>query len=257
MRSLFFHVSGEHDTLPYAEIRAILDAEGFSYEDVEILPQLLCLKSNVHCIPSVSRRASFLKACGIEIFRCRAEESEIIRRAVKEESYEKYMLDGVSIVDPASTFISWGTKIGKDTVIYPFTVIENDVNIAKHCAVGPFCHLREGTRLADDTLIGNFTEITRSSIGPKTIAKHFSYIGDTQVGKLVNIGAGTVVANFDGLDKHRTKISDGALIGSDTTLVAPVSVGKNATTGAGSVVTRNVSAKTIVAGVPARFLRKK
>ena len=170
---------------------------------------------------------------------------------------EKYMSDGVSIVDPATTFISWGTKIGKDSVIYPFTVIENNVNIAKHCAVGPFCHLREGTRLADNTLIGNFTEITRSSIGPKTIVKHFAYIGDTQVGKLVNIGAGTVVANFDGLDKHRTKISDGALIGSDTILVAPVSVGKNATTGAGSVVTRNVPAKTIVAGVPARFLRKK
>jgi bifunctional UDP-N-acetylglucosamine pyrophosphorylase/glucosamine-1-phosphate N-acetyltransferase len=167
------------------------------------------------------------------------------------------MKSGVSIVDPGSTFISWGVKIGTDTVIYPFTVIERDVKIGKHCAVGPFCHLREGTRLADDTLIGNFIEITRSSIGPKTIAKHFSYIGDTHVGKLVNIGAGTVVANFDGKNKHRTKISDGALVGSDTILIAPVTVGKGATTGAGSVVTRNVAAKVTVVGIPARILKKK
>jgi bifunctional UDP-N-acetylglucosamine pyrophosphorylase/glucosamine-1-phosphate N-acetyltransferase len=170
---------------------------------------------------------------------------------------QKYMLDGVSIVDPGSTFISWGTKIGKDSVIYPFTVIEKDVNIGKYCSVGPFAHLREGTRLADDTLIGNFIEITRSSIGPKTIVKHFSYIGDTQVGKLANIGAGTVVANFDGKNKHRTKIADGAFIGSDTILVAPVAVGKGARTGAGSVIIRDVPDKTTVVGVPARVLKHK
>jgi bifunctional UDP-N-acetylglucosamine pyrophosphorylase/glucosamine-1-phosphate N-acetyltransferase len=205
------------------------------------------------CLVDAVKLADINEALGINTRAELSKANSIMRSRIN----EKYMLAGVSVVDPATAFISWGTKIGLDTVIYPFTVIENDVNIGKHCAVGPFCHLREGTRLADDTLIGNFIEITRSSIGPKTIAKHFSYIGDTHVGKLANIGAGTVVANFDGKNKHRTKISDGALIGSDTILVAPVSVGKNATTGAGSVVTRNVPAKTIVAGVPARFLRKK
>lgn len=129
MRSLFFHVSGEHDTLPYAEIRAILDAEGFSYEDVEILPQLLCLKSNVHCIPSVSRRASFLKACGIEIFRCRAEESEIIRRAEKEESYEKYMLDGQTFsvrIKKADTRLT--VNVGKIESEIGRVILEKTVN---------------------------------------------------------------------------------------------------------------------------------
>jgi len=170
---------------------------------------------------------------------------------------EKYMKEGVSIVDPASAFIGWGAKIGKDSVIYPFTVIESDVRIGRRCFVGPFAHLRAGTCLEDDTLVGNFVEITRSRIGSKTIAKHFSYIGDTAVGRRVNIGAGTVTANFDGRKKNRTVIKDRAFIGSDTVLVAPVSVGFDAITGAGSVVIRKVSDKTTVAGVPARVLKHK
>ena len=170
---------------------------------------------------------------------------------------EKYMKEGVSIVDPASAFIGWGAKIGKDSVIYPFTVIESDVRIGRRCFVGPLAHLRAGTCLEDDTLVGNFVEITRSRIGSKTIAKHFSYIGDTAVGRRVNIGAGTVTANFDGRKKNRTVIKDRAFIGSDTVLVAPVSVGFDAITGAGSVVIRKVSDKTTVAGVPARVLKHK
>ena len=205
------------------------------------------------CLVDAVKIADINEALGINTRAELAKANAIMQGRIN----EGYMLDGISIVDPGSTFISWGTRIGQDTVIYPFTVIENDVKIGSRCAVGPFCHLREGTRLADDVLIGNFIEITRSSIGPKTLAKHFSYIGDTHVGKLANIGAGTVVANFDGKNKHRTRICDGALIGSDTVLVAPVNIGKNAVTGAGSVVTRDVSSKTIVAGVPARALKKK
>jgi len=168
---------------------------------------------------------------------------------------EEYMQKGITIVDPGSTFISYGVKIGQDTVIYPFTVVERDVKIGKRCFVGPFAHLREGTQVSDDTTLGNFIETARAKIGSKVFAKHFSYIGDTLVGSGANIGAGTVTANFDGRNKHSTIINDNALIGSDTILVAPVKVGKGARTGAGSVVTKNIPDKKTAVGVPARILK--
>lgn len=167
----------------------------------------------------------------------------------------KLMHQGVSIEDPASTFISYGAKIGRDTVIYPFTVIDNDVKIGLRCSVGPFAHLRQGTRIRDDVVIGNFLEITRSVISSKTFAKHFCYIGDSVIGRGVNIGAGTVTANFNGKGKNITVVGDGAFIGSDTMLVAPVRVGKKAATGAGSVVTKDVAAGATVVGVPAKLLK--
>lgn len=168
---------------------------------------------------------------------------------------EALMRRGVSLVDPATTFIGYGVTVGVDTVIYPFTVIDTDVKIGARCSVGPFAHLRSGTRIRDDVTIGNFLEIARSVISSKTFAKHFCYIGDSLVGTGANIGAGTVTANFDGKKKNVTVISEGALIGSDTILVAPVKVGRKATTGAGSVVTKNVPARVTVAGVPARVLK--
>ncbi len=170
---------------------------------------------------------------------------------------DKFMQDGVTIVDPASTFINFGTKIGMDTVIYPFTVIERDVKIGKRCLVGPFAHLREAVKLGNDVTAGNFIEMVRAKIGAKTFVKHFSYIGDSSVGASVNIGAGTVTANFDGLKKSYTVIKDKVNIGSDTVIVAPVKIGKSAVTGAGSVITKNIPDNTVVAGVPARILRKK
>ena len=169
----------------------------------------------------------------------------------------KLMQEGVTLVDPLSTFINFGTKIGKDTVIYPFTVIERGVKIGKRCFLGPFAHLREGVCLGDDVTAGNFIEMVRSRIGNKTFVKHFSYLGDSSVGANVNIGAGTVTANFDGQNKHYTSIKDNVNIGSDTVIVAPVKIGKFAMTGAGSVVTRNIPDKTVVVGVPARILRKR
>ncbi len=176
---------------------------------------------------------------------------------MQERINEKLMQDGVTIVDPASTFINFGTKVGIDTVIYPFTVIERGVKIGKRCAVGPFAHLREGVELKDDVTAGNFIEIVRAKIGAKTLVKHFSYIGDSSVGSCVNIGAGTVTANFDGLRKNNTVIKDKANIGSDTVIVAPVQIGKSAVTGAGSVITKNIPDNTVVVGIPARILRKK
>jgi len=171
---------------------------------------------------------------------------------------EKLMLEGVSIVDPATCFISYGTKIGRESVIYPFTVIERDVKIGKYCSIGPFVHLREGTIIEADTVVGNFVEIVRSKISTRVLIKHFSYLGDARIGREVNIGAGTVTANFDGGKKNITVIEDKAFIGSDTILVAPVKVGKAAKTGAGAVLTKhkNVPAGATVVGIPARPLKK-
>jgi bifunctional UDP-N-acetylglucosamine pyrophosphorylase/glucosamine-1-phosphate N-acetyltransferase len=172
---------------------------------------------------------------------------------------EDFMKEGITIVDPASTFISYGTKIGRDSVIYPFTVIERDVRIGKRCFLGPFIHLREGTHLEDDVKAGNFLEIVRSRISCGTLAKHFAYIGDSRIGRLVNIGAGCVTANFNGKKKNITVIKDKAFLGSDTVLVAPVKIGRAAKTGAGSVVVkhRNVPDKAVVVGAPAEPLKTK
>jgi len=176
---------------------------------------------------------------------------------MQERINKKLMQCGVTIIDPASTFINFGARIGIDTVIYPFTVIERDVKIGKRCSVGPFAHLREGVELKDEVTAGNFIEMVRAKIGAKTFVKHFSYIGDSSVGSCVNIGAGTVTANFDGLKKNNTVIKDKANIGSDTVIVAPVTIGSSSVTGAGSVITKNIPDNTIVVGVPARILRKR
>ncbi|MDD5556622.1 MAG: NTP transferase domain-containing protein [bacterium] len=169
------------------------------------------------------------------------------------------MRDGVTIVDPSTTYIAADVSIGRDTIIYPFTVIGGGVRIGADCRVGPFSHVRAGTLLEDGAEVGNFVEVKNSVIGGGTKAKHLSYIGDTLIGSGANIGAGTITANYDGVRKHRTIIGDGAFIGSGTTLVAPVTVGKGAVTGAGSVVLkgRDVPDGGVVAGVPAAPIRKK
>ena len=193
------------------------------------------------------------EALGINTRAQLAKANSIVQKTIN----DKLMQEGVTIIDSASAFINFGTKIGKDTVIYPFTVIERDVKIGKRCFVGPFAHLREGVRLGDDVTAGNFIEMVRSRIGTKTFIKHFSYLGDSSVGSNVNIGAGTVTANFDGKNKNYTVIKDNVNIGSDTVIVAPVKIGKFAITGAGSVVTKNIPDKAVVVGVPARILNKK
>jgi bifunctional UDP-N-acetylglucosamine pyrophosphorylase/glucosamine-1-phosphate N-acetyltransferase len=166
------------------------------------------------------------------------------------------MFSGVTIVDPQTTFIAADVKIGRDATIWPFTVIENDVRIGQRCHIGPFCRLRPGTELADDVEVGNFTEISRSRLGQMSLMKHFSFLGDARVGSRVNIGAGTVTANFDGKRKNRTTILDEAFIGSDSILVAPVQVGRRAATAAGAVVTKGQSIPPgyVAMGVPAKVI---
>jgi bifunctional UDP-N-acetylglucosamine pyrophosphorylase / glucosamine-1-phosphate N-acetyltransferase len=183
-----------------------------------------------------------------------AQANKIMQRRIN----EGYMKEGVTIVSPETAFISFGTVIGRDTTIYPFTVIENDVKIGGQCFIGPFAHLRPKTELQDNVAVGNFIEISRSKLSAKSRAKHFGFIGDANIGQSVNIGAGTVTANYDGKSKNKTIIKDHAFIGSDTVLVAPLCIGRGAKTGAGSVVTRgrNVPDHTVVVGVPARQLKR-
>jgi bifunctional UDP-N-acetylglucosamine pyrophosphorylase/glucosamine-1-phosphate N-acetyltransferase len=177
---------------------------------------------------------------------------------LRQRVLSRLMLDGVTIVDPTTTYIDEDTKIGYDTRIYPFTFIEGDVRIGRNCKIGPYARLRRGTRIDDYVEIGNFTEVSRTKIGSKTYMKHFSYLGDALLGANVNIGAGTITANFDGRQKNVTKISDGAFIGSDAVLIAPVKVGRKAVVGAGSVVTKGTTIPDggLAVGVPARIIVK-
>jgi bifunctional UDP-N-acetylglucosamine pyrophosphorylase / glucosamine-1-phosphate N-acetyltransferase len=187
---------------------------------------------------------------------------------------DKLMLSGVTIVDPSSTFVDASVVVGQDTVLEPFTVLKAHTTIGADCRIGPHVHiedarigdrsdcgpfvkLRPGTEIADDVHIGSFTELVRTKVGRGSKVPHVSYLGDTDLGEDVNIGAGTITANFDGTNKNRTKIGDGAFVGVDTMLVAPVKLGKGSRTGAGSVVTKDVPDGATAVGVPARVIRRK
>jgi len=166
---------------------------------------------------------------------------------------------GVTVIDPMNTYIEDNVRIGKDTIIYPFTYIEKDVTIGADARLGPFCKIRSSSVIGDKSAIGSFVEVVRSRVGKKTNIKHLSYIGDAHVGSDVNIGAGTITANYDGKNKHRTTVKDGAFIGSNSVLIAPVSVGKKAKTGAGSVLTpgNDIPEGQVAFGVPARIQEHK
>ena len=207
---------------------------------------------------------------------------------LRQRILERHMYAGVTIIDPATTYIDAGVEIGTDTVILPGTIITGKTRIGSECRIGPgttidqsvlgngcivrnsvleettfedgvhigpFGHCRPGTYLARNVRMGNFGEVKNSYIGAETDMHHFSYVGDATVGEHVNIGAGTITCNYDGVRKNHTNIGAGASIGSDTMLVAPVTVGEHAVTGAGSVVTRDVPPGAVVVGVPAHVLR--
>jgi len=198
-----------------------------------------------------------------------------------------WMIEGVTIIDPDTTYIDSGATVGRDTtikpgshllgetqigidaVIGPGTVLNNtrvdagavitsshaeSAHIGERATVGPFSHLRPGSVIGPDAHIGNYAEIKDSVIGSGAKIGHFSYVGDATVGAGANIGAGTVTCNYDGDVKHQTSIGENAFIGSGSMLVAPVSIGPGATTGAGSVVTHDVPGGGRVAGVPARSI---
>ena len=199
---------------------------------------------------------------------------------------ERLMRSGVTIQDPASVFIDADVAVGMDTIIRPNTALSGNTVIGEDCdigpnsviqdsrigdgcrvtasmleeatleagvGVGPFSHLRPGAYLETGVHVGNYVEIKESRLGRGVLAGHFSYLGDASIGAGTNIGAGTITCNFDGKDKHRTTVGKGAFIGCDTMLVAPVSVGDGAATGAGAVVTRDVPGNLLAVGVPARI----
>jgi len=171
--------------------------------------------------------------------------------------HDRLMTDGVSIVDPRSTYIDGRVTIGEDTVIYPFSVLNGNIVIGRNCRVGPFAHLRDGTVLSDGVTVGAFVETVRSSLETGTSVRHLAYLGDAQVGAGVNVGAGAVTANFNGTDKNPTVIGDRAQIGAGAVLVAPSKVGPGAVIGAGAVVTKGeVAAESTVVGVPARTIKR-
>ena len=166
--------------------------------------------------------------------------------------------NGVTFIDPSNTYIEDNVKIGKDTTIHPFTYIEKEVRIGKNCSIGPFCKIRSGSVIGNGAVVGSFVEVVRSKIGEKTNVKHLTYLGDATVGRYVNIGAGTITANFDGRRKQKTIIGDRSFVGCDTVFVAPVRMGDHAKTGAGTVIPRgrDVKSGTTVVGVPSRPLPK-
>ena len=185
-------------------------------------------------------------------------ELAMANQILSERELDRHAKAGVTILDPSKTYVAKGVRIGRDTVIHPFTWIERDVVIGRRCEIGPFAKLHAGSRIGDGAVIGSFVEVTRSKIGANTLVKHLSYLGDAEVGKKVNVGAGTITANFDGKRKHKTLIRDRVQLGCDTILVAPVTVGEGAKTGAGAVVCarKSVPRGKIVVGVPAKLMQK-
>jgi len=192
---------------------------------------------------------------GVNSFEDLVRAAEILKNRV----LDRCRRQGVNLIDPSTTSIADGAVIGKGSVIYPCTLIEEDVVIGEGCRIGPFARIRPGSRIESGAEIGNFVEVTRSTVGSGSRVKHLSYLGDAIIGSKVNIGAGAITANFNGREKNTTIIGDGAMIGSNTTLVAPVRVGKKAVTGAGSVVLRkkNIPEGGVAVGVPARLLKER
>ncbi len=225
----------------------------------------------LHLTPvNVVRLEDPTEAIGIKDRMRLAAATGIMRRRI----LDRHMAEGVTIVDPDSTFVDANVTIGQDTTIEPFTVIKGDTKIGGDCRIGPHVHIedakigdrsdcgpfvkiRPGTEVAEDVHIGSFAELVRTKVGRNSKVPHVSYLGDTDLGEEANIGAGTITANFDGANKNRTEIGDGAFIGVDTMLVAPVKIGRGARTGAGSVVTKDVPDGATAVGVPARVIRRK
>ena len=176
---------------------------------------------------------------------------------MNERTIRKHLENGVQIIDPSTTWISPETEIEHDTVIYPSCYINGKNKIGAHCKIGPFAHLRGDVVLEDYVKIGNFVEVKKTTIKSHTNACHLTYLGDSEIGSNVNIGAGTITANYNPLTKIKSKtiIKDNAKIGSNSVLVAPVTIEEGANVGAVGVITKNVPAWALaITRAPLRVL---
>jgi bifunctional UDP-N-acetylglucosamine pyrophosphorylase/glucosamine-1-phosphate N-acetyltransferase len=205
-----------------------------------------------------------------------------VSKMVRQQKNEELMAAGVTIIDPATTYIDSDVDVGQDTVIHPFVFLEQgtkvgaaceihagsrivnstigdrvlirnhsvitDATVAAGACIGPFAHLRPGADVGDNAHVGNFVELKKTTLGAGSKANHLAYLGDSTIGANVNVGAGTITCNYDGTSKHQTTIEDGAFVGSNSTLVAPVTIGRGAYVAAGSAVTQDVPAGSLGIG---------
>ena len=187
---------------------------------------------------------------------------ELNTQIIQNKLRNKFLKSGVQMTGPETIFFSNDTKIGKNVIIEPYVVIGKKVKIGSNVIIksfshlescrienkveiGPYARIRPNTILKEGSKIGNFVEVKKSTVGKKSKVNHLSYIGDSQIGKSVNIGAGTITCNYDGVKKSKTKIKDNVFIGSNSSLVAPVTINKKSIVGAGSVITKNVKEKSL------------
>ncbi|MDA7577078.1 UDP-N-acetylglucosamine pyrophosphorylase [Candidatus Pelagibacter sp.] len=187
---------------------------------------------------------------------------ELNSQKIQNKLRNKFLNNGVKMAGPETIFFSNDTKIGKNVTIEPYVVIGSNVKIGNNVIiksfshlesckienkveVGPYARIRPNTTLKEGSKIGNFVEIKKSIVGKKSKVNHLSYIGDSEIGKSVNIGAGTITCNYDGVKKNKTKIKDNVFIGSNSSLVAPLMIDQESIIGAGSVITKNVKRKSL------------
>ena len=187
---------------------------------------------------------------------------ELNSQVIQNKLRNKFLKSGVQMTGPETIFFSNDTKIGKNVIIEPYVVIGKKVKIGSNVIIksfshleackienkveiGPYARIRPNTILKEGSKIGNFVEVKKSTVGKKSKVNHLSYIGDSQIGKSVNIGAGTITCNYDGIKKSKTKIKDNVFIGSNSSLVAPVTINKKSIVGAGSVITKSVKEKSL------------
>jgi len=251
----------------FAALRSITpDNVQKEYYLTDVIPQLLAQQLPVAAVVAEDPE----EVMGINTRAQQAAAEQLARQRV----HQRLMAEGATLIDPPSTFIDDQVTIGRDTVIWPGAFILGNTQIGddctigghvlisncqigngvqmKHCSVvtdsrvgdgvqiGPFAHIRDETTVQEQSRVGSFAEVARSNLGPGTTDKHFSYLGDAEVGANVTVGAGAITCNYDGQTKHKTIIEDGAFVGSDAAIVAPVTIGKSAYIGAGSVITKDV-----------------